>query len=392
MKRLWKMIPPCMSDILGLQALMNNTDGIAVLDDASSYKPLRYTQGGVGRPENRRGPGGRHNGYFGTQRVVSSEVREANVITGTAEQVWAAVNTGVEIFRPNFLLLATAPCAAMIGSDLSEAADRVQAEYHLPAAAVNLDGQKDYLFGVSMALEAMGKILLEKRDTLPNTVNLLGCNTVDWSENLVRETEAWLAANGWQVLSRWGSKETAEHFRNAAAASVNMVVNVSGLRLARYMEREFGIPYIAGAPFGAARCAQLLKEMKSGQHGPKPEPCAEMPEALVIGEQFAADAIRRGLEARGFASVRVCSFYEMDKAEMRPDDKKLAGEDELVVELKNERLQVVFGGEDYRMGSQVKWVPLPNQGNLAPSKRMLPFSMTDGALDRWLDHMLEGGS
>lgn len=381
-----------MSDILGLQTLMNNTDGIAVLDDASSYKPLRYTQGGVGRPENRRGPRGKHNGYFGTQRVVSSEVRESNVITGTTEPVWTAVNTGVEAFHPDFLLLATAPCAAMIGSDLSEAADRVQAEYHLPAAAVNLDGQKDYLFGTSMALEAMGKILLEKRDTRPNTVNLLGCNTVDWSEDMVRETEQWLAASGWQVLSRWGSKETAEHFRNAVTASVNLVVNVSGLRLARYMEREFGIPYIVGAPFGAVRCAHLLEELNSGQRGPKPEPCTELPEALVIGEQLAADAIRRGLEARGFAGVRVCSFYEMDKAEMRPGDRKLVSEDELAAELKNEMLQVVFGDADYRMGAQVKWVPLPNQGNLAPSKLLAPFSMTDGALDRWLDHVLEGGS
>ena len=36
MKRLWKTITPCMSDILGLQALMNNTSGIALVDDASS--------------------------------------------------------------------------------------------------------------------------------------------------------------------------------------------------------------------------------------------------------------------------------------------------------------------------------------------------------------------
>lgn len=388
MKRLWTVIPPCMSDILGLQALMNNTDGIAVVDDASSYKPLRYTQGGVGRPENRRGPGGKHNGYFGTQRIVSSEIREANVVTGTAEQVWSAVETGIEVFHPDFMLLATAPCAAMIGSDLGETADRVRAERHIPAAAVNLDGQKDYLYGTGVALEAMGRMLLEKRDTRPGTVNLLGCNTVDWSEEMVRETEHWLTANGWQVLSRWGSRETTANLKNASAAEKNLVVNLSGLRLARYMEAEFGIPYVIGAPFGTARCAQLLEELRTGEKSPLPEADEGEPEALVIGEQLAADAIRRALEQRGFAHVRVCGFFEMDKGLMRPGDKKLVSEDELAVELSGEKLRIVFGDADYRMGSQVKWVPMPNQFDLAPSRLLAPFSMTDGALDRWLDGIL----
>lgn len=388
MKRLWTKIPPCMSDILGLQALMNNTSGIAIVDDASSYKPLRYAQGGVGRPENRRGPGGKHNGYFGTQRVVSSEIREANVVTGTAEQVWTAVETGIEVFRPDFMLLATAPCAAMIGSDLAETADRVRAERRIPAAAVNLDGQKDYLYGTGMALEAMGKLLLDKRDVRPGTVNLLGCNTVDWSEEMVRETEHWLASNGWQVLSRWGSRETTANLKNASAAEKNLVVNLSGLRLARYMEAEFGIPCVVGAPFGTARCARLLEELRAGTSSPGPEQPEDGPEALIIGEQLAADAIRRGLEERGFARIRVCSFFEMDKGLMRPGDKKLVSEDELEAELSGEKLRVVFGDADYRMGSQVKWVSLPNQGNLAPSRLLAPFSMTDGALDRWLDSVL----
>ncbi|MCI9155426.1 MAG: hypothetical protein HFF44_00625 [Lawsonibacter sp.] len=388
MKRLWTMIPPCMSDILGLQALMNNTAGIAVVDDASSYKPLRFTQGGEGRPENRRGPGGKHNGYFGVQRMVSSEIREANVITGTAEQVWTAVETGMEAFHPDFILLATAPCAAMIGSDLEETADRIQAERQIPAAAVKLDGQKDYLYGTGMALEAMGRLLLEKRDTRPNTVNLLGCNTVDWSEDMVWETETWLSGNGWQVLSLWGSKETTDHLKIAAAASVNLVVNVSGLRLARYMEVEFGIPYVVGAPFGAARCIQLLEQLSAGGNASLPTYDGRDPEALVIGEQLAADAIRSALEARGLANVKVCSFFEMGKGLMRPGDKKLVSEDELAAELNNGKLRVVFGDIDYRLGSQVKWVPLPNQGNLAPSRLLAPFSMTDGALDRWLDEVL----
>lgn len=388
MKRLWQMIPPCLSDVQGVQALMNNTEGIAVVDDASSYKPLRFLQGGMGHPENRRGPGGKHNGYFGTQRMVSSEVREADVITGTSEKMWDAVCVGLKAFQPMFLLLTTAPCAAMIGADHGDTLNRIREECRIPAAIVDLDGQKDFLYGISMALEAMGTILPEKRDTQPGSVNLLGCHSVDWTENMVRNTENWLSGNGWKVLSRWGSRETTENFRNAAAAEANLVVDVSGLRLARYMERKFGIPYVVGAPFGKAQCARLLEELRSREKVPLPEDGAGEPDALIIGEQLASDAIRRGLESRGFTHVRVCSFFDMDKELMRPGDRKLASEDDLAAELSNQNLQIVFGDTDYKLNALVKWVPLHNQGNLAPMSLMTPVSMTDGALDLWLDSVL----
>lgn len=391
MKRLWKTIPPCLSDILGLQALMNSTEGLGIIDDASGYKPLRYTKGDGERSGGRHGGrhgGGKQNGFFGSERVIVSNIEEADIITGTADKVWHAVGAGISEFRPKFALLATAPCAAMIGSDLTEAADRISQEYGVPAAVVDMDGQKDYLYGVSMALEAMGKLLLERQDAVPNSVNLLGCQSVDWTEGMVQETAEWLEGNGFQVLSRWGSKEAAENLKRACAASVNLVVNVSGLRLARYMEREFGVPYVAGAPFGRERCARLIDALRSGQPHAPAEGTSEPPKALVIGEQLMADAIRQGLEARGFAPVRVCSFFETDKQELRPGDKKLISEDDLAAELANPELQIVFGDADCRLGAQVKWAPLPNQASHAPSARLAPFSLIGGALDRWLDDVL----
>jgi len=392
MKRLWKSIPPCLSDILGFQALMNSTEGLGIIDDASPYKPLRYTKADGARFGGRHGggrrDGGKGDGFFGSERLIVSDISEADIITGTSAKVWRAAGVGISQFRPTFALLATAPCAAMIGSDLSETAERIQAEYGIPAAVVDMDGQKDYLYGISAALEAMGRLLLEKRDTIPGSVNLLGCQGIDWSEDMVRETEGWLVKNGFQVLSRWGCKETTEHFRLASAASVNLVVNISGLRLARYMEREFGIPCVVGAPFGREWCQSLAEALRSGQSFEQAEPPVENPDALVIGEQLLADAIRRALEARGFAHVRVCSFFEMDKSLMRPGDKKLAGEDDLAAELSSETLRLVFGDEDDRLGSTLKWVPLPNQASHAPSTRLAPFSMTDEALDRWLENVL----
>ena len=386
MKRLWKTIPPCLSDILGFQALMNNTEGLGIIDDASGYKPLRCLSG-----ENRH-LGGRHGGKrggsFPSERLVVSDLDETDIITGTETKICRAADMGVAEYHPKFVLLATAPCAAMIGSDLTTTAQYITQKYGIPAAVVDIDGQKDFLYGISLTLETMGKLLLEQKETIPNRVNLLGCHSVDWSEGMAQETAQWLEGNGFQVLSRWGSKESTENLKCASAAAVNLVVNVSGLRLARYMERELGIPYIVGAPFGQTRCAYLVDALRSGQSFTQTEGAAESPQVLIIGEQLMADAIRCALEDRGFTHVRVCSFFEMDKQEMRPGDKKLISEDDLAAELADPELRLVFGDIDCRMGTQVKWVPLPNQASHSPTTLTAPFPLTNDLLDRWLNDVL----
>lgn len=480
MKRLWKTVPPCLSDVLGFQEVLSRTDGLGVVDDASNYKPLNRGRGGKpgggfgghgeggwqgqrgeggwqgqrgeggwhgqrgeggwhgqrggenggwrsgdwgGKPGMQRdeaagggfagrreggfgghgegGYGGRGEGGFGGRkgrrgfggssiRVVSSEIQEADIVTGTEAKVMEAFERGNEQFQPKFALLTVAPCASMINTDLNEVAEKIQAEYGVPAAAVALDGQRDYLYGISLTLEAMGKLLLEKAETVPGTVNLLGCNGIEWPESAVQETESWLANAGFQVLTKWGAQETAENLKRASSASVNLVVNISGLRLARYMEEEFQIPYVVGAPFGAKQCDRLLEQLRNGRADADAQASEESPEALVIGEQLQAEAIRAALLERGWKNVRVCGFFEMDKQIMRPGDKKLISEDDLGAELENGALRAVFGSSDYRLaaGRSLPWVSLPSPGTQGSAETQAPFSMVGEALDRWLDGAL----
>ena len=106
--------------------MLDQTGGVGVVDDPSRYKPLPiYGQ----RKERRereewhRDRSGRGDRRKGGQgRVVNSEIRNADIVYGTEKKV----------------------------------------------------------------LEAMGKLLLEEKETIPGSVNLLGCNPIDWTEELYR--------------------------------------------------------------------------------------------------------------------------------------------------------------------------------------------------------------
>lgn len=401
MKRLWKTIPPCLSDVLGFEAVINQTDGLGIIDDSSRYKPLRLGENReFGRPHDGGHPGkhggypGRHGGFGGRGRgdvrVVNSDIRDADIIHGTQEKVLQAFRNRGES-RPGFVLLSYAPSSSMIGSDLDTAAEMIGQESGLPAACVNLHGDKDYLYGISITLEAMGKLLLEKQPAIPGTVNLLGCNAVDWHKDTLAGVEEMLNRDGFTVLSRWGCKETTENLKKASAASVNWVVNVSGIRLARYMEAQFGIPYIVGAPFGREQSKALLRSLRN----PQAQGCAERsgseaPEVLVISEQLTANAVRQALLQRGFRNIRVLSFYDMEKTCMMDGDGKVISEEDLADRIRQASVQLVLADPDYKMaaGREVSWIALPNLANQSPVNGVANFNMAGDALDEWLDGAL----
>lgn len=438
MKRLWKYIPPVMSDVMGFEAVMNVTEGVGIIDDSSTYKPVtagrgggtrggdrggfgghggepgdRGSFGGHGRdsgghgdfgrrgfeggrpPEMRGGWGGERGerggrgGRRGNLRVVDSEIRNEDIITGTEKKVMQAFYDANDAMQPKFVLLCHAPSSSMIGSDLAGNAERITAESGVPAAYVNVDGAKDYLYGVSATLETMGKLLLSERETIPNTVNILGANPIDWTEDALKATEDWLTENGFTVLSRWGMKDTAENLRNAAAASVNLVVSAAGMRLARYMETQFGVPYVVGAPFGKDNAARLIAALRGEKENPAAAGDAE-PEVLIVAEQLCADALRRALEAKGYKNIRCASLFETDKALLRTGDLKLQSEDALKEELTRASVKLVFCDPDAEplCTREVKWIKLPNPASHNVFEAIDARDFTGEKLDNWLAEVL----
>lgn len=391
MKHLWKTVPPCMSDVLGFEAALNNTEGLGIIDDCGRYKPIGLGRsGGPGRGGyNGHGGRGWHGGRGDGIRVVNSEIRNADVITGTERKVLDAFAEGAALHHPNFVLLCHAPSSSMIGSDLEAGAARIAAESGLPAAYVRLDGSRDYLYGVSMTLEAMGKLLLKRSDTCPGAVNLLGCDPIGWAKDSLPSIEAWLGENGLRVLSRWGGKEATETLRAAAGAERNLVVSAAGLRLARFMEAEYGIPYTVSAPFGKARCSRLLQNAPPAEAGTA---AVTEPSVLIVGEFLTADAIRSALEERGYAGIRCLTFFDADKSLLRPGDEKLPGEDALRAQLAQPSVKLVFCDPDCKpllRREGVTWVNLTNAASHAVAEYVPPVDFVGEKLDVWLNEVLK---
>lgn len=427
MKRLWKSIPPYMSDVVGFEAVVNETDGAGIIDDSAHYKPVRPIREpragdvahGAGRggrddkkDEKRHGKDGRAGKGGGRSlaemgmRVIHTGIRNEDVIYGTDQIVQTAAERVARELHPAYVLFAHAPSAATIGSDLSFAADRLGEETGISTASVPVDGERDYLYGVSETLATLGRLLAEPGETVPHTLNVLGCNPIDWTADQYDAFVALLGDAGWTVTSCWGMREQAERLRAAATAQVNVVVGAAGVRLAEYLATVYGTPAIYGAPFGEKNVARLLGALEqvadggnaaqaaaaaspsSGDDSSRSASAAGQP-ILVLAEQFTANAIRAMLEDRGYGAVRVASFLEMPKARRRPGDVKLASEDDLVREVA--AASCVIGSPDCRPLAPVgtPWIDVPDPGRFSSTHAVGDFNKIGGAFDTWLDTALE---
>ncbi len=379
MAKLWKKLPPPMADNFGFIEVMNKTDGMGIIDDCSEYRTSAERR--------------RHRGADGSgMRVVHTEISSEDVVSGTRQKVLDTFQDYRRDFMPAFVLLSAGPCSAMIGTDLEEIAEYIAQDSGIKTAAIKLSGHKTYDAGISETLLALAKLLTEPGNTTPNSINILGATTLDWQEENAGSLRRWIEEKGIPVIADLGGAEKAENIAKAAEASVNLAVTVSGLAAAKYLKSEYGIPYLAAAPFGKSWTENVLNAIRNHtqpQHSTQAENMT--PEVLIICEQLMGNAIRETLiRDAGMENIQVCTFYTLEKSLAQPGDRRIRSEQEAEKLLKEGSFHMIIADPLLRCfapeGS--RWIDLPHKAfQLYGEHQPLPLFFGEN-LNRWLDGQL----
>jgi len=103
--------------------------------------------------------------------------------------------------------------------------------------------------------------LLEEKEKIPKSVNLIGFCPDDFKvEADIKEIKRLLNDLGIRVNAVI-SNCTYEEFKNSPSAELNVVIG-QGVEFAKYMEKEFGIPYIeVNYPYGIEGTKSFLKRI-----------------------------------------------------------------------------------------------------------------------------------
>ncbi len=362
MKGLYKVLPPFAADYSGACSVLFELGGIVVIADAGGC-----TAGFTSYDEPRW--------YGSSSAIFSSGLREVDAVLGDDEKFLTRLENAAHALKPRFVAIVGSPAPAVIGTDYRAFAYIISQRTGLPVLSFDTTGMKYYDSGASMALLELAREFVKPASpSAEPTVNIIGATPLDLgNDHPVRKLTAMLNKASCRVVSCWAMGSTLEDIARSAEARLNLVVSVSGLQAARYMEREYGIPYLVGLPAGHKPSHRLTNAVRwSLGLTTEPETTEHMEQqaktigqALIIGEQVMANALRDCLRMDfGVASVTVASFFMTDETLIEKGDARLDSEDALSALTRQNDYDLVLADPLYRdliaTSGKTRFAPFPH--------------------------------
>ncbi len=319
MSRLCITLSPFSPDYSGASAVFYDLNAVIVLHDASGCTG-NYT--GYDEPR-----------WYGSQKAVyCSGLRELDAILGDDDKLVRRTLAAAECVRPEVIAVMGSPVPMVIGTDMVGIAAELEQSSGIPAFGFNTTGLKYYNHGVSQAFLALAKRFTAKTDKqVAGSVNILGLTPMDYGlEENAQDLRRYLTQSGWQVLASFMMGGSLDEIKQAAGASVNLVVAQSGLELALWMEEQFAIPYVVYTPIGdGGEVNRYLREAAYQRQNRVVHIDADngLGRLLIIGEQVMANSLRHELTARfGLEDIVVGCLFGRDERLAQPHDLDLPDE------------------------------------------------------------------
>lgn len=311
--RLSLALPPFAPDTAGAAAVLYPLGGMTVIVDAGGCAGNIC---GFDEP--------RWQEEAAPSAVFSAGLRDMDAIMGRDANLVAKIREAAAELTVSFVGLVSTPMPAIIATDFRALCRMVEKETGLPAIAVRTDGTRLYDRGASAAYDALVQKFTAPRphDAMHTGLGVLGLTPLDFS----REERASLHA----LLGREDTPirffDRLDDFREAARLKELLVVSPAGLRGARRLQRQWGIPIRAELPpafiheaFSTvlSRLAALLQD-------------GQQREILIVHQQILANGLRRAIRQRFPAlpagAVTVGSFFALDRTLQQEGDLHFRGE------------------------------------------------------------------
>lgn len=138
----------------------------------------------------------------------------------------------------------------IMGTDYRALARIIQRKTSLPVFFFDTNGMKYYDEGAAGAFLELARQIV--RPPQPDgavkagAFNIIGATPLDIGSDQLKKLIASLEMNeDFQMVSCWSMGSALDDIARAAHAKINIVIAGSGLQAVRFMEKEYGIPYVA---------------------------------------------------------------------------------------------------------------------------------------------------
>lgn len=323
MKGLRKYLTPFAPDQSGAVSVLYELGGILVICDAGGC-----TGNICGFDEPRW--------FLHKSALFSAGLRDMDAILGRDDKLVAKLVDAAAQMKADFVAIIGTPVPAVIATDYQALKRMIQKKLDLPVLIVEATGTNLYDKGEEEAyLELFRNFAAEQLPVEPDRIGVIGVTPQNMSDLKIEEKlKTALGADEEKCICCYGMGAGLAEVKKASAAAKNIVVSPSGLRAAKYLERQFGTPYETAFPLAE----QMLPDMD--YTGKK---------ILVIHQQVTANALRSELSERsgGSADITVGSWFMVKPELSMQGDIHLTEEDEFI-ELASKGFDVIIADPVFR--------------------------------------------
>ena len=239
------------SDTAGVCSMLYELGGMVVVHDASGCNSTYATH-----DEPRW--------YSKPAMIYISALTEMDAIMGGDARLLEEADRTAKELRPEFIALCGSPMPYMTGVDFTALASELENMTGIPVLGLHTNGIGSYIAGAGEALKQYLQRFADKNVVKSKqlSVNLLGATPLDFSGS--RQIEAirnTLLKGGIAVQSCMAMDSTPEELQNCGKAQVNLLLSMTGFPAAKYLKETFGIPFVAGVPYGEKFAEKVLQDL-----------------------------------------------------------------------------------------------------------------------------------
>lgn len=326
MKGLRKYISPFAPDQSGATAVFCELGGLVIILDAGGCA------GNVcGFDEPR---------WFASKSAIfSAGLRDMDAILGRDDKLVEKIKKACEKIDGKFVAVIGTPVPAVIGTDYTALRRMIEKQTGLLSLTVDTNGMDLYDEGVKKAsLEMFQRFLSKsKKKTISNSLGVLGATPMD----LVGMEEGtaiqkYYQEKGWEQVFCYGMGSGISEIQQADRVQKNVVISPAGLAAARYLKKEYDIPYQADYPLETLPdWTNLLKKIQEKKRK----------KVLIVHQQVLANTLREEIRKYGDADVQVASWFLLEKEWKESEDIHLKEEDQWISLVKEGNYDLIIGEE-----------------------------------------------
>lgn len=243
------IVPPVTSDYSGACSVLYGENILKILISPNGCKtPVAYDE--------------IRNIDYSLQYCTS--LNELEIVTGEIKGLKESIE---EIINQNqkieFIAIISTVVPQIIGMDLESIVENIEETLDIPCVSINTNSFENYYSGISLTLNSLANKFMLENKKIKNTVNIIGYSPLTFGKiEKLEELFSLIKSLDLNILTVFSDNLSLEKIKNSTSAELNLVLSYEGLALAKYMEKEFSIPYViinVVSKYGIENTENILK-------------------------------------------------------------------------------------------------------------------------------------